>query len=40
MSEEKQEARAQAEQQLVDLGASTTRSSRGNIYTLTIYRPD
>ncbi len=36
MAEEKQETRAQAEQQLVDLGASTTRSSRGNIYTLTI----
>ena len=34
MAEEKQETRAQ--EQLVDLGSATTRSSRGNIYTLTI----
>ena len=33
-AEEKQETRAQ--EQLVDLGSATTRSSRGNIYTLTI----
>lgn len=36
MAEEKQENRAQEQQQLIDLGASTTRSSRGSIYTLTI----
>ena len=36
MTEEKQEPRAQQEQQLLDLGSSTTRSSRGTIYTLTI----
>lgn len=34
MAEERQETRAQ--EQLVDLGSATTRSSRGNIYTLTI----
>lgn len=36
MAEEKQENRAQEQQQLIDLGTSTTRSSRGSIYTLTI----
>lgn len=36
MAEEKQEQRPAQEQQLVDLGAATTRSSRGTIYTLTI----
>ena len=36
MPEEKQPNGTQQERQLMELGAATTRSSRGNIYTLTI----
>ena len=32
----KREEEEQARQELVDLGASTTKTSRGTIYTLTI----
>ncbi len=36
MPDEKQEKLSQQEQQAIDLGAATTRTSRGTIYTLTI----
>ena len=36
MEEQKQQARTAQTQELLELGASTTKSSRGNIYTLTI----
>ncbi len=36
MAEDKNENRTQSEQQVVDFGASVTRSPHGNIYTLTI----
>lgn len=36
MEEQKQQERTAQTQELLELGASTTKSSRGNIYTLTI----
>ena len=36
MAEENQDKLSQQEQQAIDLGAATTRTSRGTIYTLTI----
>ena len=36
MDEHKPENKNEKTQELLELGASTTKSSRGNIYTLTI----
>ena len=36
MAEENQDKLSQQEQQAIDLGAATTRTSQGTIYTLTI----
>ena len=36
MEESKRENKQESTQELLELGASTTKSSKGNIYTLTI----